>query len=168
MGGDDDWRFQVCPANAAAVPWVCDRGRNHAGAGDWGEYGDFLAPGPDIVAAASGEESPAIGNAYDAGTPLREQLGWQCDFAPDVPRLSGTQRSVFRNVLPIPEPRQPNVWGPVGTRGSGAGIWDVLQRAWGEDHSGARVHSGRRSRSARASTGDADVRLLEAKDRGRS
>src|SRR5579859_1750942 len=143
VGGNGGAGFRVRAADAAAEPRVCGRGGADAGAGDWGEYRDFYAAGPNSVAVASGEESAAAGAADHARQALREQLGRQRNFLPDVPGLSRSQPSVFRNVLPVSAAGEHDVWRAVGACGGGAGFGDVLRGAGSGNGAGARVHAGR-------------------------
>src|SRR5207302_11499128 len=102
-------------------------------------------------------ESSSSGLTHDDGASLREQLGRKRHFAPYVPRLSGTQRSVFGNVLRISAACEPYLWRAIGESGGGTGVGNVLHRSWSEAHSGPHPHPGRRSGSSGTSSGNADL-----------
>src|SRR5882757_7018853 len=114
VGGDGGAGFWVCAADFAAQPGICSGGRADSGAGYWREYGDFYFAGSGVAAAAAGEKSPAVGAVDHAREALRQQLGWQRDFVSDVPRFSGPQRSVFRDVLQVSATGEHDVWGASG------------------------------------------------------
>src|SRR5712675_1797697 len=127
VGGDGGAGFWVCAADFAAEPGICGGGGADFGAGDWREYGDLYFVGSGVATAAASEESAAVGVADHAWEALWEQLGRQRDFLSDVPRFSESQRSFFRDVLPVPATGEHDVWGASGAHAGRISLGNILR-----------------------------------------
>ena len=80
--------------------------RADAGAGDWREHRDLHAPRPGSAAPAARQRPAQPRTADHARPPLRQQLGLQRDFLPDVQGFSGAQRGLLRDVRALSDVRQ--------------------------------------------------------------
>ena len=125
-GGDG---FAIRRADAAQVSGLCSGRDPHFGAGDRREHRDFHFARSDSFALAAGEGSAAARAAGSGRPPVRQQLRRQCAFLPDVPRFSGSQRSVLRHVCSPQHFCEPLFWRRSRTRARRTGFRHLLQRS---------------------------------------
>src|SRR6266403_1825689 len=154
-------RLEVHHPHARALSGFHGRGRSDSGPWHRREHRNILPPRPGFVAATPRQRSATTRPAHHERTPLRQQLGRQCNLPSHVPRLSGSQRSVLGNVLPLSHLRESFLWPPDRTRRCGIGVWHLLLCSRRRPCPGTHTHARGRSRPKRSSLRCPQLQLLE-------